>query len=51
MKLTPHDVQSLKDTTSTWAGFTYENEDGNIIGQGTMDVQMDARGPGGNSLN
>lgn len=37
MKLTPQDVQSLKDT-SKWAGFTYENEDGELIGQGTMEM-------------
>lgn len=51
MKLTPQDALSLKDT-SKWAGFTYENEDGTVIGQGTMDVQMgDQDMRGGSSLN
>lgn len=44
-------MQSLKDT-SKWAGFTYENEDGNIVGQGKLDMQMyQDMHAGGGSLN
>ena len=38
MKLTPQDVQSLKDT-SKWAGFTYVDDEaeGGKIGSGKQD--------------
>ena len=52
MKLTPQDVQSLKDT-SKWAGFTYENQDGTVVGQGLMDMDQHYQQQmmGGSSLN